>query len=183
MNHNDQMLRRSGWPRNPGHAIEFGALAEIAAQHVLSLFLNSHRPCLFPTHTLDAKGRVKSRYRDDVMILYDKLKSLATTASGRAPGRSSPAAAPSTSRRSRFAWATSPKMYPSPQGNGNSWVSDLTAKPREPMPWVGSRGRATAPLQGGFGTSSRHPHAASVGCHQQSLPVTRSGRSSEGDTE
>ena len=24
MNRNDQMLRRSGWPRNPGHAIEFG---------------------------------------------------------------------------------------------------------------------------------------------------------------
>ena len=33
----------------------------------------------------------------------------ATTASGRVRGRSSPAAAPSTSRRSRFAWTTSPK--------------------------------------------------------------------------
>ena len=46
-------------------------------QHVLSPFLNSHRPCLFPTHTLDAKGRVRSRYRDsDVMTPYDKLKFL-----------------------------------------------------------------------------------------------------------
>ena len=31
MNHNDQMLRRPGWPRNLSHAIEFGALAEMAA--------------------------------------------------------------------------------------------------------------------------------------------------------
>ena len=46
-------------------------------QHVLSPFLNTHRPCLFPTHILDAKGRVTKRYRDsDVMTPYDKLKSL-----------------------------------------------------------------------------------------------------------
>ena len=38
----------------------------------------------------------------------------ATTGSGRAPGRSSPAAARSTSPRSLFAWATSPKRRPAP---------------------------------------------------------------------
>ena len=31
MNRNDRMLGRPEWPRNPGHAIEFGASAEIAA--------------------------------------------------------------------------------------------------------------------------------------------------------
>ena len=37
--------------------------------------LNSHRPCLFPTHILDAKGRVTKRYRDsDVMTPYDKAQ-------------------------------------------------------------------------------------------------------------
>ena len=55
----------------------FAPLVNEFAQHVLSPFLNSHRPCLFPTHTLDAKGRVRRRYRDsDVMTPYDKLKSL-----------------------------------------------------------------------------------------------------------
>ena len=39
MNHDDQMPRRPEWPRNPGHAIEFGALAEIAVlrrKHLLA---------------------------------------------------------------------------------------------------------------------------------------------------
>ena len=46
-------------------------------QHVLSPFLNTHRPCMFPADTLDDKGRVTKRYRDsDVMTPYDKLKSL-----------------------------------------------------------------------------------------------------------
>ena len=46
-------------------------------QRVLSPFLNYHRPCLFPTDTLDDKGRVTKRYHDrDVMTPYDKLKSL-----------------------------------------------------------------------------------------------------------
>ena len=43
----------------------------------LSPFLNYHRPCLFPTEELDAKGRVRMRYRDaDTMASYEKLKSL-----------------------------------------------------------------------------------------------------------
>ena len=55
----------------------FAPLVNEFTQHVLSPFLNSHRPCLFPADTLDAKGRVTKRYRDsDVMTPYDKLKSL-----------------------------------------------------------------------------------------------------------
>ena len=43
----------------------------------LSPYLNHHRPCLFPTETIDAKGRARKRYRDDdVMTPYEKLKSL-----------------------------------------------------------------------------------------------------------
>ena len=43
----------------------------------LSPFLNHHRPCLFPTEEIDAKGRARKRYRDaDVMTPYEKLKSL-----------------------------------------------------------------------------------------------------------
>ena len=43
----------------------------------LSPFLNYHRPCQFPTETVDGKGRVRKRYRDaDVMTPYEKLKSL-----------------------------------------------------------------------------------------------------------
>ncbi|MCY4156687.1 MAG: hypothetical protein OXF66_04530 [Gammaproteobacteria bacterium] len=40
-------------------------------------FLNHHRPCLFPAEAINAKGRVRKRYRDsDVMTPYEKLKSL-----------------------------------------------------------------------------------------------------------
>ena len=46
MNHNDQMPGRPGWPRNRGHAIEFGALAEIAA-----LFAVFRARCRFRAHT------------------------------------------------------------------------------------------------------------------------------------
>lgn len=43
----------------------------------LSPFLNFHRPCLFPSEEIDAKGRVRKRYRDpDTMTPYEKFKSL-----------------------------------------------------------------------------------------------------------
>lgn len=46
-------------------------------QHVLSPYLNFHRPCLFPTETVDAQGRRRKHYRyEDLMTPYDKLKSL-----------------------------------------------------------------------------------------------------------
>ena len=46
-------------------------------QQVLSPYLNFHRPCFFPREQVDAKGRVRRRYRHaDVMTPYEKLKSL-----------------------------------------------------------------------------------------------------------
>ena len=46
-------------------------------RNVLSPYLNFHRPCFFPSETVDAKGRRRKRYRDaDIMTPYEKLKSL-----------------------------------------------------------------------------------------------------------
>jgi transposase InsO family protein len=54
---------------------------------VLSPYLNFHRPCHFPTEILDAKGRVKKRYRyADMMTPYEKLKSLPNAAAHLKPG-------------------------------------------------------------------------------------------------
>ena len=47
------------------------------AQHVLSPYLNFHRPCHFPTEVIDPRGRVRKRYRyQDLATPYEKLKSL-----------------------------------------------------------------------------------------------------------
>jgi hypothetical protein len=44
---------------------------------VLSPYLNYHRPCYFPYEQVDAKGKLRKRYRrQDIMTPYDKLKSL-----------------------------------------------------------------------------------------------------------
>ena len=46
-------------------------------QQMLSPYLNFHRPCFFPREQVDARGRVRKRYRHaDVMTPYEKLKSL-----------------------------------------------------------------------------------------------------------
>jgi len=46
-------------------------------QQHLSPYLNYHRPCYFPSEAIDAKGRIRKRYRhQDLMTPYDKLKSL-----------------------------------------------------------------------------------------------------------
>jgi transposase InsO family protein len=43
----------------------------------LNPYVNFHRPCFFPEVHLDAKGRVRKRYRfADMMTPYEKLKSL-----------------------------------------------------------------------------------------------------------
>ena len=56
-------------------------------QQVLSPYLNFHRPCFFPTEQVDAKGRVRKRYRDaDIMTPYEKLKSLPGAAACLTPG-------------------------------------------------------------------------------------------------
>lgn len=55
----------------------FAGAVNTFTQQVLSPYLNFHRPCYFPTEVLDAKGRVRKRYRQaDLMTPYDKLKSL-----------------------------------------------------------------------------------------------------------
>ena len=57
----------------------FAPLVNEFTRNTLSPFLNSHRPCLFPTHTLDAKGRVRRRYRlraEDRAGLVQALRSL-----------------------------------------------------------------------------------------------------------
>ena len=56
-------------------------------QHVLSPYLNFHRPCLFPVQEVDAKGRVRKRYpHANVMTPYEKLKSLPDAAACLKPG-------------------------------------------------------------------------------------------------
>ena len=43
----------------------------------LTTYLNFHRPCYFPTEYIDAKGKLRKRYRyADMMTPYEKLKSL-----------------------------------------------------------------------------------------------------------
>lgn len=43
----------------------------------LTEYLNYHRPCHFPTETIDAKGKRRKHYRyQDLMTPYDKLQSL-----------------------------------------------------------------------------------------------------------
>ena len=45
--------------------------------NVLSPYLNFHRPCFFPETIIDAKGRIRKRYRyEHMMTPYQKLKSL-----------------------------------------------------------------------------------------------------------
>ena len=63
-----------GYVHIPAH---FAELVNAFNRDCLSPFLNYHRPCLFPTEHIDARGRVQKRYRDaDVMTPYEKLKSL-----------------------------------------------------------------------------------------------------------
>lgn len=46
-------------------------------QAALNPYVNYHRPCLYPTVTIDAKGKQKKKYEyKNMMTPYDKLKSL-----------------------------------------------------------------------------------------------------------
>ena len=46
-------------------------------REVLSPYLNYHRPCYFPHEQIDAKGKLRKRYRQqDLLTPYEKLKSL-----------------------------------------------------------------------------------------------------------
>jgi len=72
---NGSVVRKHlGYTHIPGR---FAQQVNLFTQNVLSPYLNFHRPCLFPTECIDAKGRVRKRYRyEDLMTPYDKLKSL-----------------------------------------------------------------------------------------------------------
>ena len=65
----------------------YAAQVNAFTQQVLSPYLNFHRPCFFPVEQVDAKGRVRKRYRDaDIMTPYEKLKSLHGAAACLTPG-------------------------------------------------------------------------------------------------
>jgi len=54
---------------------------------VLSPYLNFHRPCHFPTEVVDARGKMRKRYRyADMMTPYEKLKSLPNAEHALKPG-------------------------------------------------------------------------------------------------
>ena len=54
--------------------------AEPVNEHLLNVltpYLNFHRPCLFAEERIDAKGKIKKRYPDHlIMTPYEKLRSL-----------------------------------------------------------------------------------------------------------
>jgi transposase InsO family protein len=54
---------------------------------ILTEYLNYHRPCHFPTESVDAKGKVRKHYRyHDMKTPYEKLKSLPDAAKYLKPG-------------------------------------------------------------------------------------------------
>ena len=56
-------------------------------QNVLSPYLNFHRPCFFPTESIDGKGRIRKQYRyEDMMTPYERLRSLPGAAEYLKPG-------------------------------------------------------------------------------------------------
>ena len=72
---NGSIVRKHlGYAHIPGR---FARQVNDFTQAVLSPYLNFHRPCFFPTEEIDARGRVRKRYRyDQMMTPYEKLKSL-----------------------------------------------------------------------------------------------------------
>ena len=63
-----------GYGHIPQH---FASQVNAFTTEVLSLYLNFHRPCHFPTEYADKKGRIRKRYRyEDMMTPHEKLRSL-----------------------------------------------------------------------------------------------------------
>lgn len=57
------------------------------ASGILTEYLNFHRPCHFPTESVDAKGKRRKHYRyQDMMTPYEKLKSLPGACESLKPG-------------------------------------------------------------------------------------------------
>jgi hypothetical protein len=82
---NGSVVRKHfGYSHIPGR---FAEQVNDFAQGVLSPYLNFHRPCFFPTEEIDAKGRLRKRYRYETMTTpYEKLKSLPEAAQYLKPG-------------------------------------------------------------------------------------------------
>ena len=82
---NGSVVRKHlGYAHIPGR---FAEPVNAFTQGVLSPYLNFHRPCFFPTEEVNAKGRIRKRYRyKDMMTPYEKLKSLAGAAEYLKPG-------------------------------------------------------------------------------------------------
>jgi len=82
---NGSVVRKHlGYSHIPGR---FAQQVNDFAQGVLSPYLNFHRPCFFPTEEIDAKGRLRKRYRYQSMTTpYEKLKSLPEAAQYLKPG-------------------------------------------------------------------------------------------------
>jgi len=82
---NGSVVRKHlGYSHIPGR---FAEQVNDFAQGVLSPYLNFHRPCFFPTEEIDAKGRLRKRYRYPSMTTpYEKLKSLPEAAQYLKPG-------------------------------------------------------------------------------------------------
>ena len=82
---NGSVVRKHlGYTPIPGR---FATQVNAFTQSVLSPYLNFHRPCFFPTEAVDAKGRIRKRYRyEDMMTPYDKLKSLPNATQHLKPG-------------------------------------------------------------------------------------------------
>ena len=63
---NGSVVRKHlGYAHIPGR---FAQQVNHFTQNVLSSYLNFHRPCFFPTEEIDAKGRVRKRYRYEDMM-------------------------------------------------------------------------------------------------------------------
>ena len=82
---NGSVVRKHlGYAHIPGR---FATQVNAFTQHILSPYLNFHRPCFFPTEALDAKGRLRKHYRyEQMMTPYEKLKSLPQAAHYLKPG-------------------------------------------------------------------------------------------------
>jgi hypothetical protein len=72
---NGSTLRKHlGYSHIPGR---FAEAVNHFTRGLLTEYLNFHRPCHFPTETVDAKGKRRKHYRyQDLMTPYEKLKSL-----------------------------------------------------------------------------------------------------------
>lgn len=72
---NGSVVRKHlGYAHIPGR---FAKAVNAFTQDVLSPYLNFHRPCFFPTEEVDAKGRIRKRYRyEEMRTPFEKLKSL-----------------------------------------------------------------------------------------------------------